>query len=320
NALTIALTDLNGDGQADILVGNDFATRDMMWLNGTGTWQPASVFATTPHSTMSFDIADIDNSGMPVIFATDMNPYDIDVHTTAVWLPVMAAMPHVPAADDPQTMRNVLQVRAADGRWHDEALNRSLDATGWSWSSQFGDLDNDGWLDLYVVNGMIAAELFSHLPNDELIEQNQALRNLGDGTFAPAPEWGLGSTASGRGMSMADLNNDGRLDIVVNNLKSPAQVFENRLCGGASLEVDLAWPQSRNTHALGAQLALRTSAGTYTREVRSGRGYLSGEASRLHFGFPIDAKLLKLDIVWPDGTQSTVDTLTSDTLLKVTRE
>ena len=319
NALTIALTDLNGDGQPDILVGNDFSTRDAMWLRQDGAWQPASVFATTPHSTMSVDVADIDNSGMPDIFSTDMNPYNIDVHTTAIWLPVMNTMPKVQAADDPQTMRNVLQVRGADGRWHDEALQRGLDATGWSWSSQFGDLDNDGWLDLYVVNGMIAEELFPYLPNNELIEQNQALRNLGNGTFAPAPEWGLGSTASGRGMTMADLNNDGRLDIVVNNLKSPAQVFENQLCGGASLEVDLSWPQSKNTRALGAQLALHTSTGTYYRDVRSGSGYLSGDASRIHFGFPVDARLQQLDIVWPDGNQSIVNAVAPNTLLQVTR-
>jgi hypothetical protein len=231
----------------------------------------------------------------------------------------MNAMPKVQAADDPQTMRNVLQVRGADGRWHDEALNRSLDATGWSWSSQAGDLDNDGWLDLYVVNGMIAKEIFPYLPNYELIEKNQALRNLGNGTFAPAPEWNLGATASGRGMVMADLNNDGRLDIVVNNLKSPAQVFENQLCGGASLEVDLAWPESKNTRALGAQLALHTSTGTYYREVQAGSGYLSGDASRIHFGLPATAKLQQLDIIWPDGTQSNVNDLAPNTILKVTR-
>jgi enediyne biosynthesis protein E4 len=319
NTLTIALTDLTGDGQADILVGNDFTTRDAMWLRTDGAWQPASIFATTPHSTMSVDVADIDNSGSPDIFASDMNPYNIDVPTMASWLPVMNTMPKVQAADDPQTMRNVLQVRSADGRWRDEALNRSIDATGWSWSSQLGDLNNDGWLDLYVVNGMIAAELFPYLPNNELIEQNQALRNLGNGTFAPAPEWGLGSTASGRGMSMADLNNDGRLDIVVNNLKSPAQVFENQLCGGASLEVDLSWPESKNTRALGAQLALHTSTGTYYREVQSGSGYLSGDASRIHFGVPADAIMQELDIVWPDGAQSSITDLAPNTNLKVTR-
>src|SRR5205823_5127207 len=148
---------------------------------------------------------DIDNSGRFALFTTDMKPYDIGVPTLASWLPMMATMPQRHAPGDIQVMQNVLQIRGADGRYHDEAASRGVSATGWSWSGKFGDLDNDGWLDLYVINGMIAPELFHHLPHDELVEQNQALRNQG-GTFAPAPAWGLGSTASGRGMSMADLN------------------------------------------------------------------------------------------------------------------
>jgi hypothetical protein len=216
-------------------------------------------------------------------------------------------------------MENVLQVRDNQGRFTNEAIPRGLVATGWSWSAKFGDLDSDGFLDFYVVNGMIAYELFHYLPGDELIEQNQALRNLGDGTFAPAAEWNLGSTASGRGMSMADLDNDGDLDIVVNNLRSPAQLFENQLCGGSSLEIELSWPGSGNTRGLGAQLVLLTSAGSYTRDVRAGSGYLSGDPARVHFGFPAEAVLQRLDIRWPDGSVSQVDNLAPQTLLTIQR-
>ena len=216
-------------------------------------------------------------------------------------------------------MENVLQVRGADGAFHNQAYARGVDATGWSWSAKFGDLDNDGFLDLYVVNGMIAAELFHHLPHDELVEQNQALHNDGTGHFAPAPQWGLGSTASGRGMSMADLDGDGRLDIVVNNLRAPAQVFANRLCGGSGLEVDLRWPASLNTRAIGARLALHTSAGTFYRDVRAGSGYLSGDPARVHFGFPQGAALQRLEIDWPDGAVSSVDVPQAQTLVTVTR-
>ena len=138
-------------------------------------------------------------------------------------------------------------------------------------------------------------------------------------SFAPAPEWGLGSTASGRGMSMADLDGDGDLDIVVNNLQSPAQLFENRLCGGAGLAVDLRWPGSQNTRAIGAQLALHTSAGTYYRDVRAGSGYLSGDPAQMHFGLPADAALQRLEIRWPDGRISSVDAPTAQTSLIITR-
>ncbi len=319
-ALAIALLDLNRDRRPDIVAGNDFGQRDQTWLRDGAGWSAAEPFAATTHSTMSLDWGDLDNDGGFELFATDMKPYAIDTATLAAWLPVMATMPAKHAPGDPQIMDNVLQVRGADGRWHNEAFRRGVDATGWSWSGKFGDLDNDGFLDLYVVNGMIARELFHHLPGDELVEQNQARRNSGRGYFMPAPEWGLGSTAGGRGMSMADLDNDGDLDIVVNNLRAPAQLFENRLCGGAGLEVDLRWPASGNTRAIGARLVLHTDRGTYTRDVRATSGYLSGDPARVHFGFPADAVLERLEVRWPDGAISALARPDRQTLLTVTRQ
>jgi hypothetical protein len=318
-ALAIALPDLNNDGRADILVGNDFDMRDAAWVRQDGGWRPIEPFAATTESTMSFDQGDIDNDGAPELFATDMKPYDVGTHTLASWLPLMATMPQTHAPDDPQIMENVLQVRGADGVFRDEGYGRGVDATGWSWSGKFGDLDGDGYLDLYVVNGMIAAEPFHHLPNNELVEQNQALRNDGSGHFAPAPTWGLGSIASGRGMSMADLDGDGDLDIVVNNLRSPAQLFENRLCGGSSLEVDLRWPTSKNSRALGARLALQTDQGTFYRDVRASSGYLSGDPARVHFGFPPGATLQRLEVRWPDGKLTSVDAPDARMVLTITR-
>ena len=148
---------------------------------------------------------------------------------------------------------NTLQVRGADGGFENRAAGAGVDATGWSWSAQFGDLDNDGDLDLYTVNGMVG-EAFGHLPSAELVEENQALRNDGAGVFAPAPQWGIGATESGRGMALADLD----LDIVVNNSATPAMLLENQVCGGTSLEVDLRWPGSANPFAAGSKLALTT--------------------------------------------------------------
>jgi hypothetical protein len=318
-ALAIALPDINGDGRPDILIGNDFSMPDATWLRQGERWQPAQPFAAMAESTMSFDQGDIDNDGRLELFATDMKPYDVRTQTLASWLPMMATMPQTHAPDDPQVMENVLQVRAADGVFHNQAYQRGASATGWSWSGKFGDLDNDGFLDLYVVNGMIAAELFHHLPGGELIERNQALRNQGDGTFAPSLAWGLDSTASGRGMSMADLDGDGDLDIVVNNLRAPAQLFENRLCGGSGLEVDLRWTGSKNSRAIGAQLVLHTSSGQYYRDVRTGSGYLSGDAAQVHFGFPAGAVMQRLEIRWPDGAISWVEGPAAQTVMTITR-
>ena len=94
--------------------------------------------------------------------------------------------------------------------------------------------------------------------------------------------------------------------VAVNNLLSPAVVFENRLCGGASLQVALRWPGSGNRYAFGARVSLVTSAGTYVRQMRSTAGYLSGEPPRLHFGLRAGARIDALSIVWPDGFTSRV--------------
>jgi len=168
-----------------------------------------------------------------------------------------------------------------------------------------------------LVNGVITVD--GHLPGGELVEENQALRGAGDGSFLLVPEWNLGSTRSGRGMSMADLDDDGDRDIVVGNLRSSSQVFENRLCGGGHLQIDLRQPGFANTQALGAGIVLITAGGVELRlEVRAQSGYLSGDTSRLHFGMPGDATLTRLEILWPDGTLSSIANPTPNALLSIT--
>ncbi|MCA9994763.1 MAG: VCBS repeat-containing protein [Anaerolineales bacterium] len=319
-ALVIALLDVNQDGQRDILLGNDFSIPDMTWLGQNGTWQSASPFPATAKHTMNFDWGDINNDGSFELFATDMVPYRSDEISLAPWMIMMETMaPEPKEASDPQIVSNVLLMRNEDGTYQNRAVTSGVHASGWAWSGKFGDLNQDGRLDLYVVNGMIDAEMFHYLPGNELVEENQAYQNVGGSFFEPMPEWRLGSNESGRGMSMADLDNDGDLDIVVNNLRSQAQLFENQLCSGASLQVDLRWPASSNPFALGATLILHTSTGSYTRDVRANSGYLSGDATRVHFGFPVESQLLALEIIWPDGAVTFVNELSANTLLGVER-
>lgn len=316
-ALAVGLLDVNADGQLDVLVGNDSALPDQTWLHQGQQWLPAAPFARTSYSTRSFAWGDVNNDGVYDLFVTDMKPYTNDPATLAVWQPILAALEEPQAANDPQLLGNALQMRSGAQAYANRAVAWGVDATGWSWSGQFGDFDNDGYLDLYVVNGMIDQTAFAALPNRELVEENQAFHNQGGARFAPAPEWNLASTRSGRGMVIADFDNDGDLDIVVNNLGSPAQLFENQLCRGASLEVDLHWPQSHNPHGIGARLVLHTSAGIYYRDVRVASGYLSSNPARVHFGFPTGVQPQQLDVHWPDGVITRVDKPQSNTLITV---
>lgn len=321
-ALSIGLVDLNGDGKTDIWTANDFALQDGIWLRQDQGWQATRPMPQTSHSTMSIDWGDVDNTGKLAAFTTDMNPYDTSTQNMAAWLPMMAATDQSRQPDDRQIMANVLLTSDGKGNWQNEAAHRGIDASGWSWAGRFGDLDQDGLLDLYIVNGMIAKDLFGHLPNDELVEKNRAYHNNGAGMFELATGWGLDSERSGRGMVMADLDNDGDLDIVVNNLRGLAQLFENQLCAAYSLQVELNWRGVGNTHAIGAQLALQTDKGIYRRDVRASAGYLSGDPTRVHFGYPIGAHPIQLQIMWPDGRYSQIsaaDLLQSNALLRIQR-
>ncbi len=321
HALALNLHDVNQDGIIDVIVGNDFSFEDQYFSYINGNWQELEPLSVMPYSTMSYAAADINNSGQLEIYAVDMKPYSDDPATMTAWEPILEMMMRLPRnVNDPQIMENVLYGLDGSGTLMNRAPELNLSATGWSWSAKFGDLDNDGFQDLYVVNGMIAIELFPQLPNDELVEENRTFHNVEGRMFVPIDEWGLNSTSSGRGMSMADLDNDGDLDIVINNLMSNAVVYENQVCNGESIEVDLRWPSSQNTYAVGSQVYLYTTNGTYRRDVTVSSGYLSGDPSRLHFGFPADTELSHLTIVWSDGEDSTITNISGNSYIMIHRE
>jgi len=313
-ALAAAIADIDGDQKLDIVVGNDLATPDMVFVERDGRWTVQTPFTTTSYSTMSFDAADLDGDGDFELFSTDMAPMaDANLDD---YREVVEDMEAAPRPDDVQTPENVLLERGPDG-WTNQGRDLGVEATGWSWSGLFGDLDNDGEQDLYVVNGMRSDQLFDFLPDARLVERNQVFR-AGQAAMISMPEWGLDDTAGGRGAVMADLDGDGDLDIAVNNLDEPARVYENRLCTGAGLTAELRWLDSDNSHALGANLMLTTNDGPQTRQGTSTRGYLSGAPPVVHFGLG-DTSSHELTVRWPDGATSSIDTASAGNHLIITR-
>lgn len=317
-ALAVRMSDLNMDGYTDIMVGNDLITPDGIWYGGD-TWTAADPFPATTFSTMSLDGGDIDNDGDFEIFATDMHPMTDDPEVLEAWEPIMEDMEAMPPAPGNQLMENVLLESTEPGEFENTASASGVTFTGWSWSGLFGDLDNDRYLDLYVVNGMAADSLFPDLPDNELVEENQAFRNSGDGSMEPAPEWGLGDDAGGRGMVMVDLDEDGDLDIVINNLNDPARIHENQLCGGNGLVVQLDWEGQQNRPAYGATVTATLDDGTVlTRTVDATRGYLSSGPGQVHFGLG-DTTSAYLTIRWPDGVYTTADATVGEGTIVVSR-
>lgn len=315
-ALAVRLVDIDGDGRSDILVGNDLATPDGAWVDNRGGWLPVERFDQTSFSTMSLDAADVDRDGDFDVLATDMAPRRDDPDADQRYAEVDEDMAAMGRVDEIQVAENTLAIGGDEG-FENRARELGIEATGWSWSGIFGDLDADGLLDVHITTGMRSDQLFAALPGDELVEPNQVFRNDGE-RFEPMPSWNLASEVGGRGSAMADLDDDGDLDIVINNLGSPSVVHENRLCGGGSVVVELQWPSSANDDGVGARIVARHGDSTQLATIDATRGYLSGGPTRAHLGLGDDPEV-ELIVVWPDGAHSEVGPVAADHRITITR-
>lgn len=311
-ALAVHAVDIDGDDVEDLWVGNDLLTPDAVFLRKGSGWEQTEPFQRTTFSTMSLDSVDLDNDGDEDLFATDMHPMTDDPATLEAWAPIFEDMDAQPRVDDVQHMANALLRRDGD-EFAESSAAWGVEASGWSWSGVFGDLDADGFADLYIVNGMQGESLFPDLPDNELVETNQAYRNDGNGAMAPMPSWGLNTTSGGRAVVMADMDGDGDLDVVVNNLGVASAWHENQLCDtGNSLIVDVIGPAGNET-SIGAVVTVTTPAGeTLTRRIATTRGYLASVPPQVHFGLG-DAATVDVEVKWADGrSASFVDVVTGE--------
>lgn len=348
--LGLAVSDVNNDGYPDIYIGNDFFENDYLYINQkNGTFRdiiaedPKNLGHTT-HFSMGNDIADINNDGLSDILSLDMLPEDLETYkTSGLEYPFPVYQQYLKNGFAPQFMQNTLHLNL-DGENFGEIANLSgIDATEWSWGALFADFDNDGFKDLYVSNGIQGVtndmDYINYISNQEiqktieqgltdkdmaLIEklpakkvQNYFYKNMGGATFTNITDaWSPQQPSYSNGSIYTDLDNDGDLDIVVNNVNQEAFILENTLEDHHYLTITFEG-ENGNRFGLGTKVFVSGHHSTSFQENMSTRGYLSAKDNRLIFGTGKDSIVDSIQIVWPGGRYQTLKQVSTDTAITV---
>ena len=328
-ALVVRFQDINNDGAPDLYICNDFESPDRFWINdGNGSFReaPTTALRKTSGSTMSVAFSDIDLDTHVDFFLADMMyiPYSDRQIQLGMNTPVPDSIGSI--ENRPQIMQNMMMRNRGDGTFADIAYLSGLEASGWTWSSLFMDVDLDGYEDLLLTTGHhynamhTDVQMYTQrLPAGRnwrevllnfppLDQPNVAFRNEGDLTFSLQPAgWGLGQeTDVAHGMAAGDLDNDGDLDIVMNRLNAPAGLFKNTSTS-SRVAVKLIGAGS-NSQAIGAVIRLYDGAvPVQTREAISGGEYLSDSAPHYTFAAGQSGQDMSLEVTWRSGTVTRVE-------------
>ena len=339
-SLGLGIADIDQDGWSDIYEANDFDAPDLMYLNRTdGTFGERSQFRTrhTSNFGMGCDIADYNNDGLPDIMVLDMTADDHKRNKTNMGsMSPERFWANVRGGYFFQYMVNTLQLNNGNGTFSEVAQLAGVARTDWSWAPLFADLDNDGWKDLMITNGFkhdvrnndyargtydklkTGADFYGTLdliPSTKL--RNYLFRNNGDLTFADSSQaWGFTVPENSNGAAYADLDNDGDLDLVINNLDEVATVHENT---ATSRFPDRHWLRLKLTSgksaALAAKAYVRHKGSLQYQELSPVRGYQSTVEPYLHFGLGSASTVDTLEVRWPNGTHSLLTGVKPDQLL-----
>lgn len=330
--LSVMFRDLNNDGKPDLYVCNDFKTPDRIWINdGHGHFRAIDRLAVrqTPLSSMAIDVADINRDGLDDFFVGDM--LSREHRRRLVQRPNMRPEPLPLGAIDnrPQYSRNMVQLNRGDGTYAEIAQFAGLEASEWSWTPIFLDVDLDGYEDLLIANGFVRDNM--NLDAIEAIQRasagqrpspastmqlrrafpplataNVAFRNLGGLKFIEAgSQWGFDTRGISEGMCLADLDNDGDMDVVVNNLNGAAGIYRNDT-SKPRLAVTLKG-RPPNTQGIGAKI--RVYGGPVpmqSQSIVSGCRYLSSDQAMRAFAAGSLTNVLSIEVDWPSGKRSRV--------------
>ena len=331
--LGLVVSDLNQDGCPDVYVANDFQEQDFLYYNTCRKSFTESIGTATGHTSrfsMGVDAADVNNDGRPDVVVGDMLPEREEILKSSASSESYSLFNlRIRAGYHPQYARNTLQLNRGNGEFSEVGFLAGVAATDWTWSLLFADLDNDGQKDLFVTSGIFRRpndlDYINYIGNESvqaslakgvtrenlsLLQQmptvpviNHAYRNDGGLHFTDmAAAWGLARPGYSNGAAYVDLDNDGALDLVVNNYDAPASIFRNRASersGNGYLTVELRGA-GKNTSGIGATVRIVQKARMQFLEQSPTRGFQSSVDQRLHFGLGRDSLIDSLIVIWPD--------------------
>jgi hypothetical protein len=346
--LSAGVADIDKDGWMDFYISNDYLVPDYLYINnhnGTFTDKLQQQLNHTSQFSMGNNIADINNDGLPDIFTLDMLPEDNHRQK------MLAAPDNFYAFDVNlragfyyQYMRNMLHINNGNGTFSEIGQLSGISNTDWSWSPLFADYDNDGWKDLFVTNGYLRdytnmdfltymsaqlknktggvyrqdlMDILHKMPSSGI--KSYLYKNNTDLTFSNVSKaWGIDSSSNSNGAAYADLDNDGDLDLIVNNINKPAFIYRNETDCSKNhyLEVSLKGA-GKNTQGIGAKLIMYVNSKQQYLEQMPAKGYMSSVSPVLHFGVGKDTMIDSLKVIWPGGKTEVIKNINANQFISL---